>query len=116
MKAAPAWSQRCAGRRPAISRRIVSRAGIQPGAAATIVVVGSAPDNHLTTRPHCRVIDSGTWGAGGVESRPRVGREIVAAASVIAVADILSAPDNHLGSRPHRGVIASRCGRIESAG
>ncbi len=75
----------------------------------------SAPDDHFTVGPHCRVIDSCGRRIGGIGSGPAVGAGIVSAASV-KIPRCQSAPDDHFTAGPHCRVISSGSGRVGRAG
>ena len=71
----------------------VGRAGGCPTVGAGIVsarrcsktaegAVTSAPDDHFTAGPDCRVTDSGSGRVGGAGGRPTIGAGIVSAAGV----------------------------------
>ena len=69
-----------AGGCPTIRARIVSPAGVQ-----SRLVPSSAPDDHFTAGPHCRVIESGVGCVGGAGSCPTIRAGIVSPAGVKAL-------------------------------
>ena len=104
-----------AGGCPTIGAGVVSSAGVQKKGG--IEIVKSAPDDHFTSCPHCRVIVSGARRVGGAGSGPTVGGGIIPAASVkIATHASSAAPDNHFAAGPHCRVIVSAIGCAGGAG
>ena len=101
-----------AGGCPGIGAGIVSPAGVQ-GASLAI----TAPDNHLTAGPHCRVNVSLLRRIGDACRYPAIGAGIVSPAGVqIGAKRGGSAPDDHFAAGPHCRVQASRSRRVGSAG
>jgi hypothetical protein len=103
----------------------ISGAGGYPGIGAGIVPPArveiaadtlSAPDNHLTAGPNCRVKHSRLGRRSGAGGCPSIGAGIVPGAGVYQSAVNLSAPDDHFAAGPHCGVIPSGSGRIGSGG
>jgi len=94
------------------------RAGIVSPASVQIAVVGakSAPDDHLTTCPHCRVPGSRTGRISGAGGCPGISARIVSPASVQLAAVANAAPDDHLTAGPNCRVAGPRLGRIGGAG
>ena len=68
--------------------------------------VVSAPDDHFTAGPHCRVTGSGSGRVGRAGGCPTIGAGIVSPAGVQQSPPI-SAPDDHFTAGPHCRVIAS---------
>ena len=73
--------------------------------AAAII---SAPDDHLTAGPNCRVYVSRSGRIGGAGGCPAISAGIVSPASVQRAAAIRSAPDDHLTAGPNCRVGVSR--------
>ena len=90
-----------AGSCPTIHAGIVSPAGIQIGAATN-----AAPDDHFTTRPHCRVGATAFRHVRATSSCPVVRVGIVSAAGV-QTEGIGLAPDDHFTARS-----TLRCGKL----
>ena len=76
----------------------------------------SAPDDHFTAGPNCRVIVPCLGRVGGAGSCPAISAGIVSPASVEKVAGVVSAPDDHLAAGPNCRVEVSRLGRIGGTG
>ena len=66
----------------------------------------SAPDDHFTAGPHCRVTASGSGRVGGAGGRPTIRAGIVSAAGVQIGWCSISAPDDHFAAGPHCRVTA----------
>jgi hypothetical protein len=79
------------------------------------VIVGTAPDNHLTAGPNCGVIVPRSGGVGGAGGCPTVDGGIVSAAGVEIIGSN-SAPDDHFSASPHCRVTISGIGRVGGAG
>ena len=79
-------------------------------------VVVSAPDDHFTAGPDCRVTVSANGRIGGTGGSPTVCARIVSPAGVQSVAAIRSAPDDHFTAGPHCCVARSASGRVGGAG
>ena len=62
---------------PTVGAGIVSPAGVE-----TAVIIISAPDDHFTAGPDCRVILSGSGCVGGAGGCPTVGARIISPAGV----------------------------------
>src|SRR5207244_2210117 len=77
--------------------------------------VASAPDDHFTASPGCRVRVSGSGRVEGAGSHPTVGAGIISPASVQITA-VISAPDDHFIAGPHRSVNLPASGRVGKAG
>ncbi len=95
---------------PAIGAGIVSPACIHIAAA-----VISAPDDHLTAGPHCRVIVSAIGRIGRAGGCPAISAGIVPPASV-QIASANATPYNHFTAGPDCHVTAARLGHIGGAG
>src|SRR5262249_34829567 len=78
-------------------------------------VVGSAPDDHLTASPHCRVIVSGFGRGGGAGGCPTIYAGIVSSAGVQKAAPD-SAPDDHFPASPVCRSIAPSIWWVAGAG
>src|SRR5262249_47668140 len=76
----------------------------------------SAPDDHLTTGPDCRMLVSAFGRVGDAGRRPTVGAGIVSAAGVQIAAAIISAPDDHLTAGPDRRILLPTLWRVRGAG
>ena len=76
----------------------------------------SAPDDHFTASPHCRVTVSGSGRVGRAGGRPTIRAGIVSPAGVEKVAGVSSAPDDHFTAGPHCRVTVSGSGRVGGAG
>ena len=79
----------------------------------TIIKI-SAPDDHFTAGPHCRVKLSANWRADSAGGCPTIGDRIVPSASV-QIAAVVSAPDDHLTAGQHCRVKLSASGRARGA-
>src|SRR5204862_206300 len=88
---------------------------ISPASVEIDTVGSSAPDDHLTASPNCRVNVSGTGRVGGAGGCPAISAGIVSPASVQSAA-VSSAPDDHLTASPNCRVLVSRTGRISGGG
>jgi hypothetical protein len=97
-------------RRPTVGAWIISSASVRIDATGI-----SAPDDHFTADPDCRVIESRS-GADGVGFRPSVAAGIISAAGFEKSADVGSAPDDHFAARPHCRVIGTGSRRVVGAG
>ena len=92
--------------------RAVSSTGVQKAAATN-----SAPDDHFTAGPDCRVSDSASGRVGGAGGCPTIRAGIVSPAGVQKIADCVSStPDDHFTAGPHCRVKYSRSGRVGGAG
>src|SRR5206468_8730924 len=78
--------------------------------------VFSAPDDHFTARPHCRLSDPGIGRVSGAGGGPTVGRRIVSPAVIKAAAVDKSAPDDHFTAGPDCGVKVPTSGSVRGAG
>ena len=78
------------------------------------VVVESAPDDHFTASPHCRVIQSAIRRVGGAGGNPTVGSGIVSP-PVLKVTETISAPNDHFAAGPDCRVLPGG-GRVVGAG
>jgi hypothetical protein len=78
--------------------------------------VSSAPDDHLSAGPHCRVIVPGRWRIDRARGCPTVCAGAVSPAGVHQGAAADSAPDDHFAARPYRSVSVSGIGRVDGAG
>ena len=98
--------RRCRRWRGGAGLRAVSPAGVQNAAASS-----SAPDDHFTPTPDCRVIASASGRVGHASGRPAIGAGIVSPACIeedgIA---ILPTPHNHFAAGPDRRVTLTRTG------
>src|SRR5207244_2525421 len=77
--------------------------------------VASAPDDHFSASPHCRVRVSASGRVEGAGSHPTVGAGIISPAGVQITA-VISAPDDHFIASPHRSVNFPGIGRVGGAG
>ena len=90
---------------------------IPPAGVLRLCSLLSAPDDHFTAGPDCRVIVSGSGRVGGAGGCPTVRAGIVSPAGVQrAGAAINSAPDDHFTAGPDCRVIVSASGRVGGAG
>ena len=75
--------------------------------------VTSAPDDHFTASPYCRVTVSGIGRVGGAGGCPTVGAGIISSAGVQKVPlPSHSAPDDHFAAGPHCRVNARAAGAL----
>ena len=88
-------------------RHAVSAAGVHRRQNGTY----SAPDDHFTAGPDCRVEPSGIRRVGSASRRG-----IVSAAGIEIGCVISSTPDDHVASGPDCRVTRSGFGRVGSAG
>jgi len=80
-------------------------------------VAESAPDDHFTPGPHCRVIGSASGRVSDAGSCPAIRAWVVSAARVqTVVRDVEAAPDHHFAAAPDPGVTVSANGRVGRAG
>src|SRR5437660_12752942 len=93
-------------------RHAVYAAGVQRRKNGTY----SAPDDHFTAGPDCRVEPSGIRRVGGASRRPTIEIGIVSAAGIEIGCVISSTPDDHVASGPDCRVTRSAFGRVASAG
>ncbi len=95
-----------AGGCPTVGAGIVSAAGVNKGGLD--VAVKSAPDDHFSSGPHCRVIGSGIRSVGEAGGCPTVGAGIVSPTSIRIAGDVIvSAPEGRsVQFRPRQ---SSRC-------
>ena len=94
----------------------LSVAGIISATGVVVVeTISSAPDDHFTAGPHCRVIESGSRCVGGTGGCPTVRTRIISPARVRRAAHGAagSAPDHHFTASPDSRVKIScrRCVR-----
>jgi hypothetical protein len=89
--------------RPTVCEWIKSAAGVQNAL--------SAPHDHFTACPHCRVSGSSRGRVNSGSIYPTVGAGIVSTAS-IKNADTVSAPDDHFAAGPHCRVKESPNRRV----
>ena len=96
------------------------RNGIVPSPGVDVVArhnIPSAPDDHLSTGPHCRVEDAPIGRTRGTRGRPTIRAGIVLSSGVQGKAhEVNAAPDDHLTASPHCRVAASASGRVGGAG
>ena len=79
--------------------------------------IRSAPDDHFTAGPHCRVNESGSGRVGRAGGCPTIRAGIVSPAGVQIVADVISStPDDHFTASPDCRVIDSGSGCVGRAG
>jgi hypothetical protein len=102
-----------AGGCPTIRAGIISPAGIPILARPPPRI--SAPNDHLTAGPDCRMILSNLGRVGRAGSCPTIRAGIVSAAGV-EPRGTRSAPNNHFPAGPYCGVIRSALGRVGGAG
>src|SRR5206468_3671475 len=76
------------------------------------VAAHSAPDDHFTVDPHCRVLRSSSGCVGGAGGRPTIRARVVSPTGVQAK----STPDDHFTASPHCRVIVSARGCVGGAG
>ena len=93
-------------------RHAVSAAGVHRRQNGTY----SAPDDHFTAGPDCRVEPSGIRRVRSASRRPTIEIGIVSAAGIEIGCVISSTPDDHVASGPDCRVTPSRSGRVGSAG
>ena len=74
--------------------------------------LSSAPDDHFTAGPDCRVTPSGRGRVSRAGGCPTIGGGIVSPASV-QTARYTSTPDDHFAAGPDCRVMGSGRGRIE---
>jgi hypothetical protein len=105
-----------AGCCPAIRAGIISPAGVEIGAANATSI--TAPDDHFSASPECRVKVSLSGRAGGAGGCPTVGDGIVPAAGVQPGRRGIckTAPDDHFTASPDCREINSCGGRVGGAG
>src|SRR5436305_1337104 len=72
----------------------------------------SAPDDHFSAGPDCRVKLSARGRVGGAGGCPTVGIRRVSTAGAHIAAVAISAPDDHLAAGPHCRVSLSARGRV----
>src|SRR5207244_12644931 len=95
-----------AGSCPTICAGIVSAPGVQP--VTTTIIKISAPNDHFSARPDCRVIDSEGRRVGSAGGCPTVGAGIVSHVVVEIAFDVrVSAPDDHFTAGPDWRVLVS---------
>ena len=87
--------------------RAVSSAGVEIGPAAN-----SAPDDHLTAGPDCRVTVSSSGRVVGAGGCPGICAGIVSPAAVQIARDRRSAPYDHFTACPNFGVHLSGIGAL----
>ena len=89
--------------------------GLYLPAGVQIAASLSAPDDHFTASPHCRVTVSGSGRVGGAGGCPtiRVGLYLP---PVFRKLPLISAPHNHFAAGPHCRVTVSCIGRVGGAG
>src|SRR6185369_4682954 len=96
------------------------RAGIvSPAVVVKVVtesVAASAPNDHFTASPHCRVIVSSGWFVSRAGGRPAIRAGIVSEAVVPKDDVISSTPDDHFTASPHCCVTKSGFDRLDGAG
>src|SRR5439155_13337683 len=81
------------------------------------IISNSAPDDHFTAGPDCRVSGSAIGRVGGVGGCPTVSAWVISPAGVqILEIVILSAPDDHFTASPDCRVTEPGCGRVGGAG
>ena len=77
------------------------------------LVLTTAPDNHFSAGPDCRVKSSSRRRVGDGGRRPRIGRRVVFAAGIQIASDvIITAPNDHFTAGPDRSVVCSCVGRV----
>ena len=81
-----------------------------------LTVISSAPDDHFTAGPDCRVTVSRSGRVGGAGGCPTIRAGIVSPAGVEIVGGHRSAPDDHFTASPHCRVHVSGSGRVGGAG
>jgi hypothetical protein len=98
---------------PRIRAGIVSAAGVQ-----ITSVANSAPNDHFTAGPDCRVPVTGRGRVGGAGCCPRIRAGIVSPARVKDVVTVIlrPAPDDHCAACPDCRVKVSGSGRVGGAG
>ena len=91
------------------------RGRIVPPASFHSIAIISAPNDHFTAGPHCRVIKAGI-GCVGVGGCPTVGAWMIFSTGVKLGGNTLAAPDDHFTACPHSGVTVAGSGRVGDAG
>ena len=100
---------RRAGSCPTVRDRVVPSTRVRAAGGIRF----STPDDHLSSRPYCRVKISPIGGVIGGGSGPSICVGVVSPASVQVNEP---APDDHVTTGPDRGVILSAIRRISRAG
>ena len=101
-----------AGSGPSVSAGIISGAGVHNAAGIRDV---SAPDDHYTTGPHCRVVEPRVGRVDGAGGCPTVGARVISPAGIQIMGGTVakvSAPDNHFAAGPHCRLAFSGRGRV----
>src|SRR5437868_2168372 len=93
-------------------RHAVSAAGVHRRQNGTY----SAPDDHFTAGPDCRVEPSGIRRVGSAGRHPTIIGRIVSPTGVQMVSVIGSTPDDHFRASPHCRVIHSAVGGAREVG
>src|SRR5947207_460003 len=75
----------------------------------------SAPDDHLATSPHCRVVEPASGRVVRAHGRPAVRAWIIPPTGVQIARVAESAPDGHFAAGPYGGLTNSANGRVNSA-
>jgi hypothetical protein len=112
MRTAGNWRVGQGGCDPAVCRRIIAPAGLDPGR----IKAASAPDNHLCPGPDRGVTTSCLRRSGGGCGRPSVVSWIITTAGLENGGPRAAAPDNHLCSSPHRRMQVSGSWRSRLGG
>ena len=89
-------------------RHTVSAAGVHRRQNGTY----SAPDDHFTAGPDCRVRPSGIRRVGSAGRRPKIEIGIVSAAGIESGCGISSTPDDHIAFSPDCRVTPSSMRRV----
>ena len=77
-----------------------------------VEVISSAPDDHFTAGPDCRVKLSGSGRVGGAGGCPTIRARIVSPASVQEVTAVISTPDDHFTAGPDCRVRSRPAGAL----
>ncbi len=101
-----------AGGCPTVGAGIISPAGVQKRQP----LVNSAPDDHFTAGPHCRVTSSAQRARWSVLVAVQLSVLGLYLPPVFEIADVVSAPDDHFTAGPDCRVIVSGSGRVGGAG
>src|SRR5205814_2267635 len=100
------------GGRPTVGAGIISTAGVQKvdsiGSSGT-----SAPDDHFTAGPHCRVTGSSSGRVDRTGDCPTIHAVIVSSAGIHPADNlVISTPNDHFTAGPHCRVLGSANGRV----
>src|SRR5204862_2092428 len=79
-------------------------------------LINTAPDDHFTASPHCRVTFSCRGRGASPRADPTIRTGIVSSAGVHIIVAICSAPDDHFIAGPDRRLLESTRRRVGGAG